>query len=299
MIKSFRYIVLLLSVLLLASCTTTAQQSETERVVIQTEKGEVSVVENPKRIVTFDYALVDYLMAMDIEPEVIGAVLNSAPDYQQEALAQSKEIGTLKGPDLEKIAEITPDVIFIGGRTIDFYDELSKIAPVVYLTVDNADLINSIKSNTEVYGKIFNKVDETKDALEELDQLVASIEPVDENALVIMYNEGQLSNFGPESRFGFIFDLFGYQPVDENIEVSSHGVDISYEYIAQNKPDKIFVVNRNLIHGGNVDIDTFYTNPLLADLKLDVIELDPNTIYQVGGGLLSIQKTINEIIGSQ
>lgn len=299
MIKSFRYIVLLLSLLLLASCTTTAQQSETERVVIQTEKGEVSVVENPKRIVTFDYALVDYLMAMDIEPEVIGAVLNSAPDYQQEALAQSKEIGTLKGPDLEKIAEITPDVIFIGGRTIDFYDELSKIAPVVYLTVDNADLINSIKSNTEVYGKIFNKVDETKDALEELDQLVASIEPVDENALVLMYNEGQLSNFGPGSRFGFIFDLFGYKPIDENIEVSSHGVDISYEYIAQNKPDKIFVVNRNLIHGGNVDIDTFYTNPLLADLNLDVIELDPNTIYQVGGGLLSIQKTIHEIIDSK
>lgn len=299
MIKSFRYIVLLLSLLLLASCTTTAQQSETERVVIQTEKGEVSVVENPKRIVTFDYALVDYLMAMDIEPEVIGAVLNSAPDYQQEALAQSKEIGTLKGPDLEKIAEIAPDVIFIGGRTIDFYDELSKIAPVVYLTVDNADLINSIKSNTEVYGKIFNKVDETKDALEELDQLVASIEPVDENALVLMYNEGQLSNFGPGSRFGFIFDLFGYKPIDENIEVSSHGVDISYEYIAQNKPDKIFVVNRNLIHGGNVDIDTFYTNPLLADLNLDVIELDPNTIYQVGGGLLSIQKTIHEIIGSK
>lgn len=299
MIKSFRYIVLLLSLLLLASCTTTAQQSETERVVIQTEKGEVSVVENPKRIVTFDYALVDYLMAMDIEPEVIGAVLNSAPDYQQEALAQSKEIGTLKGPDLEKIAEIAPDVIFIGGRTIDFYDELSKIAPVVYLTVDNADLINSIKSNTEVYGKIFNKVDETKDALEELDQLVASIEPVDENALVLMYNEGQLSNFGPGSRFGFIFDLFGYKPIDENIEVSSHGVDISYEYIAQNKPDKIFVVNRNLIHGGNVDIDTFYTNPLLSDLNLDVIELDPNTIYQVGGGLLSIQKTIHEIIDSK
>ena len=83
MIKSFRYIVLLLSVLLLASCTTTAQQSETERVVIQTEKGEVSVVENPKRIVTFDYALVDYLMAMDIELETIGAALPSAPDYQQ------------------------------------------------------------------------------------------------------------------------------------------------------------------------------------------------------------------------
>lgn len=299
MIKTFRYIVLFLSVLLLASCSTTAQQPEGELVTVQTENGEVSVPVNPSKVVTFDFALVDYLMAMDIELETIGAALPSAPDYQQEYLAQSKEIGTLKGPDLEKIAEIAPDVIFIGGRTIDFYDELSKIAPVVYLTFDNADLINSIKSNSEVYGQIFNKVDETKQTLDQLDQLIASIEPVDETALVLMYNEGQLSNFGPGSRFGFIFDLFGYKPIDENIEVSSHGVDISYEYIAQNKPDQIFVVNRNLIHGGNVDIDTFYTNPLLVDLNLEVIELDPNAIYQVGGGLLSIQKTINEIIGSQ
>lgn len=299
MMKSFKNIVVVLFALVLVGCSATPVQTTGETVTVSTEKGEVEVPKNPKKVVTFDFAVIDFLMATEVDIEEIGAVASSAPNYQQDYLASAKEIGSLKGPDLEKIAEIEPDVIFIGGRTIDFYDQLSEIAPVVYLTVDNTDLINSIKTNSNVYATIFDQQEKTDEIISTIDSLIESIEPTDSNALVLMYNEGQLSNFGPGSRFGFIFDLFGYQPVDSNIEVSSHGVEVSYEYIAQNKPDRLFVVNRNLIHGGNVDIDTFYTNPLLKDLNLDVVELDPNAIYQAAGGVLSIQTTLNEILDAQ
>lgn len=295
MIRSFKYISLFFSLLLIVGCSTPVDNTDKETVVVSTQKGEIEVPLNPTKIVTYDYALVDYLMQFEIQPEVIGAALNVAPNYQKEFLVDAQEIGTLKAPDLEKVASLNPDVIFIGGRTIDFYDELSKIAPVVYLTVDNEDLIDSIESNSKVYAEIFDKGEETETVLDELDEFVENLKPVNEKALVLMYNEGQLTNFGPGSRFGFIFDLFGYQPLDTNIEVSDHGVEISYEYIAQHKPDKIFVINRNLIHGGNVDIDTFYTNPLLEPLNLTIVELDPNTIYQVAGGIISIQKTLQEI----
>lgn len=248
-------------------------------------------------IVTYDFAVIDYLMEMGIEVDTLGAVKNSAPDYQQDFISNAQEIGNLKAPDLEKVMNLNPDIIFIGGRTIDFKDDLEQIAKVEHFELDNTNIVDSIKNNVLRLGEIFNLQEETKTRLDQLDQLIQSIEPVeDETALVLLYNEGQLSQFGKGSRFGFIFDLFGYQPVADDIEVSSHGVDVSYEYIKSVNPDKLFIINRNMIHGGNVGIDQFYNNPLLKDLDLNIIELDPNTIYQSAGGITSFTKTILEII---
>ena len=42
-------------------------------------------------------------------------------------------VGTLKQPLLEDIAELDPDVIFISGRQATFYEELKEIAPVVFV----------------------------------------------------------------------------------------------------------------------------------------------------------------------
>ena len=44
-----------------------------------------------------------------------------------------------------------------------------------------------------------------------------------EKALIILANEDKISAYGPNSRFGFIHDVLGVQPVDENIEASTHG----------------------------------------------------------------------------
>ena len=45
-------------------------------------------------------------------------------------------LGTLKEIDLEGLMAAEPDVIFISGRLAKKYDELSKIAPVVFMTAD-------------------------------------------------------------------------------------------------------------------------------------------------------------------
>lgn len=293
--KSLKLIITLFMVFMLLGCTSTQSDEVSEKVKINTAKGDVEVPVNPKRIVTFDYAVIDYLMATDIQIESLGAVVTNAPDYQTEYLKKAQEIGALKAPDLEKVMSLNPQVIFISGRTLDFYEELEKIAPVVYLTTDNHHYLESIKKNTLELGKIFNNVQQSEELNQQLDSLVQTIEPQKDKALILMYNEGVLSNFGKGSRFGFIFDVFGYEPLDPHVEVSTHGVEVSYEYLAQKKPDLIFIVNRNLIHGGNVDIKTFYENPLLKGLKTKYIELDPNTIYQAAGGILSIQKTLTEI----
>ncbi|MCZ4369735.1 hypothetical protein O3Q50_09670 [Enterococcus lactis] len=46
-------------------------------------------------------------------------------------------------------------------------------------------------------------------------------------------NEGQLSAYGSGSRFGFIHDLFGFEQTDDQIEASTHGQSVSYEYVLE------------------------------------------------------------------
>lgn len=43
-------------------------------------------------------------------------------------------LGTIKEADLEAVMACDPDVIFIGGRLAPVYDDLSQIAPVVFLS---------------------------------------------------------------------------------------------------------------------------------------------------------------------
>ena len=47
-------------------------------------------------------------------------------------------------PDFEKINEIKPDVTFISGRQSKVYEELNKIAPTIYLSIDDKRLYGFI-----------------------------------------------------------------------------------------------------------------------------------------------------------
>ena len=38
---------------------------------------------------------------------------------------------------MEKIFELTPDLIVISGRQADYYEELNKIAPTINLSLNN------------------------------------------------------------------------------------------------------------------------------------------------------------------
>src|SRR5699024_12224481 len=60
----------------------------------------------------------------------------------------------------------------------------------------------------------------------------------DQNGLIIMANDTDISAFGPGSRFGLVHDVFGVTPVDEGIESSTHGKNESFEYVAEQEDRK-------------------------------------------------------------
>ena len=107
---------------------------------------------NPQTVVVFDYAILDTLDNMGVK--VVGLPKSSIPAYLAHYNGREYvDVGTLFEPNFEKVYELRPDLILIGGRQASVYPELARIAPTVYLTIDTADYLGSFAHNLRILGK--------------------------------------------------------------------------------------------------------------------------------------------------
>src|SRR5699024_2907688 len=84
--------------------------------------NENEVDKNPEKVIVFDFGSLDTLDKLDID--VTGVPQKNVPEYLDKYEGEAYEnIGALKEPDFEKIAEIDPDLIIISGRQSDVYDQ--------------------------------------------------------------------------------------------------------------------------------------------------------------------------------
>lgn len=285
---------------------TTTSPSEEATVTITHELGETEVSKNPEKVVVFDFGILDTLDKLGIE--VAGVAQSGViPSYLDKYTSDDyANIGSLKEPDFDKISEIDPDVIFISERQSEVYDELSKIAPTIFLGVDTTRYMESFKENMEVIGEIFDKEDEMNNEIAAIEEKIQSVEEkakaMDEKALVILSNDDKVSAYGPNSRFGIIHDVFGVQPVDEDIEASTHGMNISFEYIVEKDPELLYVVDRSAVVDGESSAKQVVENKLVQKTKAykndRIVYLDPEIWYLSGGGLVSVEKMVSEIESS-
>lgn len=279
-------------------------EKEAEEVTVNHELGETKVKKNPAKVVVFDFGSLDTLDKLGVE--VTGLPKENIPKYLSKYEEDKYEnTGSLKEPDFEKVNELSPDLIIISGRQAELYDQFAEIAPTIYLGVDPADYMNSFKNNATTIGEIFGKEEEVKTELakveEEIGQLKEQASKEDKKALVVLANDGKVSAYGPESRFGLIHDVFGVQPADENIEVSTHGQSISFEYIVEKNPDYLFVVDRGAVvaEGGGSSAKQVIENDLVKNTNAykndNIVYLDPGYWYLSGGGLQSVSEMVKEV----
>lgn len=275
----------------------------TEQLTFQHELGETTVEKNPENVVVFDFGALDTLDQMGVEVAGV-AQSSSIPTYLSKYEdANYENVGGLKEPDFEKISEIDPDLIIISGRQQDAYEELTKIAQTLYVQLDTTNYIESFKENVQMLGQIFEKEDVVKEELAKIDEAIAALnEKATEsgkNALITLTTGGKVSAYGPGSRFGLIHDVFGLEPVDTDIEASTHGQSISFEYIVEKDPDYLFVIDRDAVVGGETTAQEVIENELVEGTKAyqndNIVYLDPNYWYQSGGGLVSVYEMVKEI----
>lgn len=281
-------------------------QVEAETVTVKHDLGETQVPKNPKNIVVAELGILDALQVLDVE--VAGVPTSSKlPAYLNEYAGEGVEnVGSLKELDMEAIYALQPELIIIGGRQADYYEELSKIAPTISLAVDNANYMESFKTNMNYLGEIFGKEEEVAEkvaAVEaNVEALKAKAAEKDVNGLIALANDGAFSVYGPGSRFAIIHDTFGIKPVDETIAVSTHGQNASFEYVVEQNPDYLFVVDRAAVAGGGTSAAQLFDNDLIKTTdayKNDhIIYLDANVWYTSGGGFTSTEIMVNEISGA-
>ncbi|WP_340007367.1 siderophore ABC transporter substrate-binding protein [Paenibacillus sp. FSL K6-0276] len=284
---------------------TTAPTTEPKELTFKHALGETTIKTNPQKVVVFDYGTLDTLDKLGVD--VAALPKGSVPSYLSKYRDDKYEnVGDLKEPDFEKINSLSPDLIIISGRQKDMYEEFSKIAPTLYVAVDNANYMESFTNNVKMMGQIFGKEAEVETELATInDSIKALNEKVtaeSKKALIILANEGKISAYGSGSRFGIIHDVFGFAQADDKIEVSTHGQSVSYEYVADKNPDYLFVVDRDAVvksdSGESGSAKKAVENDLVKNTNAfkngKIIYLDPNYWYLSGGGLVSVSEMVKE-----
>ena len=285
----------------------TQQEQSAEQTTVQItdangEKAELK--KNPKRVVVFDYGVADILKNLGVDA-VVGLPKNGKMPEILSNYSDDKytNVGSLKETDFEAVESLNPDLIIIGGRQAEDIDSFKEIAPTVNLAVDGQDYMNSFKTVVTDLGKLFDKEDEAKKAIDEIEAKIEKVnKTVKEKGLtasVVMANEGNISAFSAKSRYGLIYNGLGFAEVDKNIDDSTHGQQVSFEYFLENKADYVFVVDRGAITGKGDSASKLFDNEVMNKTEVakngNIVYLNSVIWYTMTGGIESTNQMIDEI----
>lgn len=143
--------------------------------VVDTYKGEVTVPNDPERVVVLDTAELDSAVTLGVTP--VGATKAEAGSgflsyLPKGELADVQNVGTITEPNLEKIAGLDPDLILTNAvRHEKIYDKLSAIAPTV-MTESTGKVW---KENFLVHAEALGKEDKGRQVVAEYEKHVAKV----------------------------------------------------------------------------------------------------------------------------
>ena len=295
------------SLLALSACGQDAGAADAdanaETITVEHAQGSTEVPANPETVYSFDLGALDSLDSLGVE--VDGAPTAQYPEslakYGEESVTK---IGSMKEPDFEAISEGAPDLIIISGRTAGAYEELSKIAPTIDLSVDAAAPVESFKEVSTTLGEIFGKEAEVEEQLAAIDTKIEETKAAAADAgtgLVLMTSGGELTAYGAGSRFGIVHDVLGVETAADVKSEGSHGEAISFEYIAEKNPAHLFVIDRDAAIGeaAGKAAAAVLDNELVAGTDAakndNITYLDSASWYLVGYGLNNVDSMVGAV----
>ncbi|WP_159885900.1 ABC transporter substrate-binding protein [Paenibacillus puerhi] len=138
---------------------------------VQHAMGETTIKETPKRVVVLVNDAVEAALSLDVKPIGMVKAWGVEPMYEhlKSKLDGVQIVGDENQPNLEAIAALKPDLI-IGNklRQEKIYDQLSSIAPTVFSTRTNSDVL----INYKVYAAALNKKEEGDKQLDAFDKRI-------------------------------------------------------------------------------------------------------------------------------
>lgn len=294
---TLRHVVLAL-LLALFAVTAAAQTLSISHV-----QGETDVPLNPQKIFSFDYAAIDTLQQLGVDVDGLPPLANSPFDFGKDG---ALSIGSLFDPDYELIAAEMPDLIIIGGRSADEYKELSRLAPTIDLSFDTGDTYADFVRNTRILASIIGEEDLAEELMADYaDRLSALREKVSTsgNGLIVMVNGGSLTALAnSNARGSLLYETLGLEPAIADVAAATHGDPISFEFLLQYDPARLFILDRDAAIGtegaspAKQVLDNEIMHQTTAWQEDNIVYLNPFDWYIItGAGLGSMERMITEL----
>ena len=264
--------------------------------------GTTELKKAPKRIVILDNLYGEILDPLDITP--VGATTGQADSQEFSTLfkkqykdAKVVSVGWQGNPDLDKIAELKPDLILMTGEQEDLYDELSEIAPTVGYQINTDENLDYHETSRKV-AEIFDKRDEMKKDLDRVDAREAVFaENVkakfgNQKLMYLRVTDNDIRYYA-YGHFGYLYDTYHFNRAE------TFNPDDMFQVI---NPDKLKDINPDLliVQADSQELldNKLKNNPVWSSLKAvqnnKVIYADYST-YMLGFGIVSQEAIMKQI----
>lgn len=231
--------------------------------------GETTVEAQPERIVVLEWSLLEDLLALGIQP--VGAAdiegYHSWVKIPIELDPSVVDVGSRREPNLEKIAQLKPDLILTADfRSQANYEQLSQIAPTIgFVSYPEDDSLSQYQLMIQTFNEVAavtGRVSEGEAVLAQLDESLADLAAKIEGAglkdgnfiLAQAYTSGDaaeirlftetslasevLEKIGLKQAWQDSFQLYGYSTI--GLEgLSELPEDIHFFYVVQDD-DNVF-----------------------------------------------------------
>ena len=255
--------------------------------------GTTELKKAPKRIVILDNLYGEILDPLDITP--VGATTGQADSQEFSTLfkkqykdAKVVSVGWQGNPDLDKIAELKPDLILMTGEQEDLYEELSEIAPTVGYQINTDENWDYHETSLKV-AEIFDKRDEMNKDLDRLDAREAVFaENVkakfgNQKLMYLRVTDNDIRYYA-YGHFGYLYDTYHFNRAE------TFNPDDMFQVI---DPDKLKDINPDLliVQADSQELldNKLKNNPVWSSLKAvqnnKVIYADYST-YMLGFGIV-------------
>ena len=293
-----------------------ASDQGSEMITVEDMKGTVSIPANPQRVVDVSGSA-DELIILDVP--FVGSANTSMfdgvtvpPNLEEYFTENNVEVvgnysGSVGELNLEKIAELNPDLIIMNIRHEKVYDQLKEIAPTVMLN-DDINYVNW-KGRFQQLGEWFGKEDIVTQWLEDYDKKSAEFaEKVkavtgDETFAVIEKNSVRTGSYyvyrtgGPGE---LVYDAMKL-PASAGVPEGVWGEVVDAEYFSKIDADHIFFFSDDGTVGDTADLPTWQNLKAVknGNVYCGLNEMQYDLAFTPNGKLTYMEQMANAIINHE
>ena len=282
----------------------------TNTMTVTTESQTVVIPKVPNKVVVMNYGALDTLDALGKGSIVVGTPLSVIPSYlQQYSKAHITDTGNMKEPNIDAIKQAKPDLIIIDGRQAKRTEELSKIAPVLNLSVDTKNYLASTKNHINILANMTGTDKVATDLIQSLETKINNTQVLaqasNKKAIVAIHNNGKMILINTSSSAALIHEVLKVKravpltvTTTQDSNVRPKPIFIDSQFINKLKPDIIYIVDRSKAIGQQAMVTNYFDQKLLKKNKTHIVYLTPDLWYLSGGGAESLDRQIDEVINS-